>query len=55
MHSLIPESEMIVLDNHGHEPFQGVGAHLLTYYATPFLERGPQAIAALRGERCLIP
>lgn len=55
MRRLIPQSELIELENHGHEPFRGVGAHLLTYYTVPFLERGCPAIAALRGERCLVP
>ncbi len=55
MHRLIPGAELIVLDNHGHEPFVGVGSHLLAYYLNPFLSRGNQAIAAMRGERCLVP
>lgn len=55
IHQTLATSELVELENHGHEPFRGVGSHLLTFYIVPFLERGCKAIAAMRGGKCLVP
>ncbi len=50
MAALIPQSQMVVLEGKGHEPFHGPGAHLCSYHIAPFLNEGRELENSRSGE-----